>query len=74
MKRTKDVIIGSCLAATVISRRMVIIVGTGVVKTNHPGTIVQIHFVFKYLYGVNNYIDYRNFSIISGVTKSFPDL
>ena len=40
LKITKDVIIGSRLAGTVISRRMVIVIGTGVVKTNHPGTIV----------------------------------
>ena len=30
--------------------------------------------VFKYLYVVNNYTDYRNFSIISGATKIFEDL
>ena len=40
LKRTKDVIIGSRLAGTVISRRMVISIGTGVVKANDPGTIV----------------------------------
>ena len=40
LKRTKDVIIGSRLAGTVISRRMVIAIGTGVVKANDPGTIV----------------------------------
>ena len=74
LKKTKDVIIGSRLAGTLISRRMVIVIGTGVVKTNHPGTIVQIYFVFKYLYGVNNYTDYRNFSIISGATKIFVNL
>ena len=39
-KRTKDFIIGSRLAGTVISRRMVIAIGTGVVKANDPGTIV----------------------------------
>ena len=74
LKRTKDVIIGSRLAGTVISRRMVIVIGTGVVKTNHPGTIVQMYFFCKYLYGVNNYTDYRNFSIISGATKILADL
>ena len=34
------VIIGSRLPGTVISRRMVIAIGTGVVKANDPGTIV----------------------------------
>ena len=40
LKRTKDVIIGSRLASTVISRRMVIAIGTGVVKANDLGTII----------------------------------
>ena len=40
LKRTKDVIISSRLAGIVISRRMVIVIETGVIKTNHPGTIV----------------------------------
>ena len=40
LKRTKNVIIGSHLASTVISRRMVIAIGIGVVKLNNPGTIV----------------------------------
>ena len=40
LKRTKDVIIGSRLAGTVISRRMVIAIGTGVVKANDPGTML----------------------------------
>ena len=40
LKRTKDVIISSHLAGTVISRRMVIAIGTAVVKSNDPGTIV----------------------------------
>ena len=40
MKRTKDIIIGSGLAGTVISRRMVFATGTGVIKANDPGTIV----------------------------------
>jgi len=35
--KTKDVIVGSRLAGTVISRRMVIAIGTGVVKANDPG-------------------------------------
>ena len=34
LKRTEDVIIGSHLAGTVISRRMVIAIGTGVVESN----------------------------------------
>ena len=33
----KDVIVGSRLAGTVISRRMVIPIGTGAVKANNPG-------------------------------------
>ena len=40
LKRTKNVIIGSRLAGTAISRRMVIAIGTGVVKANDPDTIV----------------------------------
>ena len=45
LKRTKDVITGSHLAGTVISRRIAIAIGAGVVKANNPGTTVQIHFV-----------------------------
>lgn len=37
LKKTKDVIIGTRLAGTVISRRMVIAIGNGVVKANDPG-------------------------------------
>ena len=40
LKRTKDVIIGSRLASTVISRRMAIAIGPGVIKANDPGTTV----------------------------------
>ena len=40
LKRTKDVIIGSRLAGTVISRRILIFIGRGVVKANDPGTVV----------------------------------
>ena len=40
LKRAKDVIIGSRLAGTVISRKMVIGNGTGVVKANDPSTVV----------------------------------
>ena len=40
LKRTKDVIIGSRLAGTVVSKRMVIAIGTGVIKADDPGTIV----------------------------------
>ena len=35
-KKFKDVIIGSCLAGTVISRKMVVVIGNGVVKANEP--------------------------------------
>ena len=35
-KKIKDVIIGSRLAGTVISRKMVVAIGTGVVKVNEP--------------------------------------
>ena len=81
LNRAKDVTIDSSLARTVISRyrnRKVVAIGTGVVKANDPGTIVQIYFVserqaprhpfcfLNTLYVVNNYTDYRNFSIISG--------
>ena len=37
LKKTKDVIVGSHLAGTVISRRLVITIGTRVVKANDPG-------------------------------------
>ena len=37
LKKTKDVIISLCLAGTVISRRLVITIGTRVVKANDPG-------------------------------------
>ena len=40
LERTKNVIIGSRLAGTVILRRMVNAIGTGVVKTNDPVIIV----------------------------------
>ena len=36
-KKTKDVVVGSCLSGTVVSRKMVIAAGTGVVKANDPG-------------------------------------
>ena len=36
LKKIKDVIIGSRLAVTVISRKMVFAIGTGVVKANEP--------------------------------------
>ena len=39
LKRTKDVITGSLLAGTAISR-MVNAIGTGVVKANDHGTIL----------------------------------
>ena len=37
LKRTKDAIVGSHLAGTLISRRMVIAIITGVAKANDPG-------------------------------------
>ena len=37
LKKTKDVIISLRLAGTVISRRLVITIGTRVVKANDPG-------------------------------------
>ena len=40
LKRTKDVIIGSRLASTVISRRMTIAIRPGVIKVGDPGTTV----------------------------------
>ena len=40
LKRAKDVIIGSFLGGTVISRRMVTAIGTGVVKASDSSTIV----------------------------------
>ena len=36
LKKLIDVIIGSRLAGTVISRKMVVAIGTGIVKTNEP--------------------------------------
>ena len=40
LKRTKDVIIGSRLAGTAISRRTVIAIATGAAKVNDPGTMI----------------------------------
>ena len=84
LKRTKDVIIGSRLAGSAISRRTVIAIGTGAVKVNGSGyydidilcfrTTTLVPSVFKYLYVVNKYTDYRNLNIISGATKIFADL
>ena len=37
LKKTKDVFISSCLAGTIISGRMAIAIGTGVVKANDSG-------------------------------------
>ena len=36
LKKIKDVIIGSRLAGTVISRKMVVVIGTGVIKATAP--------------------------------------
>ena len=36
LKKIKDVLIGSCLAGKVISRKMAVVIGTGVVKANEP--------------------------------------
>ena len=36
LKKIEDVIIGSRLAGTVFSRKMVVAIGTGVVKANEP--------------------------------------
>ena len=36
LKKIKDVIIGSRLASTAISRKVVVAIGTGVVKANEP--------------------------------------
>ena len=40
-KKIKDVIIGSRLARTVISRKMVVAIGTGVVKANNEPKILR---------------------------------
>ena len=37
LKKMKDVFISSCLAGTVISGKMVIAIGTGVVKASNSG-------------------------------------
>ena len=37
LTKTKELIVGSLLAGTVILRRMVIAIGIGVVKSNDPG-------------------------------------
>ena len=39
LKKLIDVIIGSRLAGTVISRKMVVAIGTGIVKTNGPNIL-----------------------------------
>ena len=41
MKKIKDVIIGSWLAGTLISRKMVVAVDTSVVKANEPKTLSE---------------------------------
>ena len=41
LKKTKDIIIGTRLAGTVISRRMVMAIGTGVVKANDPSLLKE---------------------------------
>ena len=41
LKKTKDIVIGTRQAGTVISRRMVIAIGTGVVKANEPNLLKE---------------------------------
>ena len=41
LKKTKDIVIGTRQASTVISRRMVIAIGTGVVKANEPNLLEE---------------------------------
>ena len=41
LKKTKNIIIGTRLAGTVISRRMVMAIGTGVVKANDPSLLKE---------------------------------
>ena len=36
LQKIRDVIIASCLAGKLISRKMVIAIGTGVIKANEP--------------------------------------
>ena len=80
LKRTKDVIIGSRPEGNAISRTMAITIGAGVSRyysidvLRFKTTSLPPLSVFKYLYVVNSYTDYRNFSIISGATKIFADL
>ena len=70
LERTKDVIIGSRLAATVILRRMVIANRTRVIEANDLGAIdfvserQALPSVFKYLYVVINDTDYRRISFV----------
>ena len=39
LKKIKDVLIRLCLAGTVISRKMAVVIGTGVVKANKPNIL-----------------------------------
>ena len=76
LKRTKDVIVGSRLAGTVISRRMVIAIGTGVVKVNDPDTMVQIYFVSERqapLLFLNTYM-WLTVTLVIGTSVLFLDL
>ena len=41
LQKTRDVIIGSRLAGTVISRKMVIAIGTGVIKVTEPNILEE---------------------------------
>ena len=42
LKKTKDVIVGSRLAAIEISRKMIIAIGTAVVKANGPVKLLHL--------------------------------
>ena len=41
MLKTKEVIIGICIAGVVISRKMVIPIGTGALKANNPNSLSE---------------------------------
>ena len=41
LKKIKDGLIGSCLTGTLISRKMAVVIGTGVVKANEPKILTE---------------------------------
>ena len=50
VQKIKEVIIGVRLSGAVISRRMVISIGNGVLKANDPNTIIIYYYYYYYLF------------------------